>query len=169
MKIIQAQSAADIETARELFQEYAAALNISLCFQGFDQEVSGLPGSYAPPAGQLLLALQGEEVAGCIALRPLADNACEMKRLYVRPQFRGAGLGEKLVAAAIEAARAIGYEYMRLDTLPGKMDRAISLYRTTGFREIPPYYDNPVPDALFMELLLSDKRGQATLLNPELI
>jgi len=154
MKIIQAQSAADIEIARELFKEYAAALNISLCFQNFDQEVTGLPGSYAPPAGRLLLAVQGEDVAGCIALRPLADNACEMKRLYVRPQFRGAGLGNKLVAALIDAAREIGYQHMRLDTLPGRMDRAIALYRSIGFQEIPPYYHNPVAGALFMELAL---------------
>ena len=154
MKIFQAQSAEDIETARELFEEYAAALNISLCFQDFDQEVSGLPGNYSPPAGRLLLAIQDGEVAGCIALRPLAGNGCEMKRLYVRPQFRGRGLGGKLVAAVIDAAREIGYERMRLDTLPGKMDRAIAQYRSIGFQEIPPYYHNPVAGALFMELSL---------------
>src|ERR1700730_4286694 len=120
MEIFQAHSADDIETARKLFEEYAAALNISLCFQDFDQEVSSLPGSYALPAGLLLLAIQADEAAGCIALRPLADNACEMKRLYVRPQFRGRGLGGKLVAAVIDAAREVGYEHMRLDTVPGK-------------------------------------------------
>lgn len=154
MEIFQAHSAADIETARQLFSEYAAALNISLCFQNFDQEVSGLPGRYAPPAGRLLLAVDGEEVAGCIALRPLDGNDCEMKRLYVRPQFRGHQLGGKLVTAIIEAAREIGYDYMRLDTLPGKMDRAITLYRSIGFREIQPYYHHPVAGALFMELAL---------------
>ena len=154
MEIFQAHSADDFEAARKLFEEYAAALNISLCFQGFDQEVSGLPGSYAPPAGRLLLAIQGDEAGGCIALRPLADNICEMKRLYVRPRFRGQGLGGELVAAVIDAAREIGYEHMRLDTLPGKMDQAIALYRSIGFREIPPYYHNPVEGALFMELAL---------------
>jgi len=153
MRIIPAQSATEIETARELFREYAAALNISLCFQNFDQEVSGLPGSYAPPAGRLLLAIE-EEAAGCIALRSLSETVCEMKRLYVRPQFRGQRLGEKLVAAAITAAREIGYQQMRLDTLLGKMDHAIALYRAIGFREIPPYYHNPVAGALFMELSL---------------
>jgi len=151
---VQATSEGELVTARELFEEYRTALNISLCFQNFDQEVAGLPGNYAPPAGRLLLAIEGDEVAGCIALRPLAGNACEMKRLYVRPQFRGQGLGQKLVAAVIEAARGIGYEYMRLDTLPGKMDQAIALYRSIGFREIAPYYHNPVAGALFMELAL---------------
>jgi ribosomal protein S18 acetylase RimI-like enzyme len=155
MQIIQAQSATEIETARKLFEEYAAALNFSLCFQNFDQEVSGLPGKYAPPAGRLLLAVQEHEVAGCIALRPLPDNACEMKRLFVRPQFRGQALGDQLVAAVMEAAREIGYERMRLDTVPGKMDRAIALYRAIGFQEIEPYYHNPVAGALFMELALS--------------
>ena len=159
MKIAQAHSAADIETARALFEEYATALDISLCFQNFDQEVSGLPGSYAPPAGRLLLATEGEEAAGCIALRPLAGNACEMKRLYVRPQFRGRGLGQNLVAAVIDAARGIGYEHMRLDTLPGKMDHAIVLYRSIGFREIAPYYHNPVAGALFMELALQGEEA----------
>jgi ribosomal protein S18 acetylase RimI-like enzyme len=168
MKIYQAQSAADIEIARELFAEYAAALKISLCFQNFDQEVSGLPGSYTPPAGRLLLAIEDDEVAGCIALRPLEDKACEMKRLYVRPQFRGRGLGGRLVTAVIDKARKTGYQQMRLDTLPGKMDRAIALYRSLGFREIPPYYHNPVAGALFMELLLGDQRGQATLPDHEL-
>ena len=154
MIFVQATSEGELVTARELFEEYRTALNISLCFQNFDQEVAGLPGNYAPPAGRLLLAIEGDEVAGCIALRPLAGNACEMKRLYVRPQFRGQGLGQKLVAAVIEAARGIGYEYMRLDTLPGKMDQAIALYRSIGFREIAPYYHNPVAGALFMELAL---------------
>lgn len=165
MKVIQAQSITEIATARKLFQEYAAALSFSLCFQNFDQEVSSLPGKYAPPAGRLLLAVQDEDVAGCIALRPLDVDACEMKRLYVRPQFRGQGFGQKLVAAVIGAAREIGYERMRLDTVPGKMDRAIALYRSIGFHEIPPYYDNPFDDVLFMELRLAqaaDGRNQET-------
>lgn len=154
MEIFQARSADGILTARKLFEEYAAALNISLCFQNFAQEVHGLPGSYAAPAGRLLLAIQDDQAAGCIALRPLADNACEMKRLYVRPQFRGRGLGRKLVAAVLAAARETDYEYVRLDTLPEKMDEAILLYRSIGFREIPAYYPNPVAGALFMELAL---------------
>jgi len=155
MKFVQAQSPEEIEITRGLFKEYASGLNIDLCFQNFDQEVNGLPGNYAPPSGRLLLAIDGEQVAGCIALRSLGDGDCEMKRLYVRPEFRGKGLGQKLVTTLLDAAREIGYERMLLDTLPGKMDEAIALYRSLGFREIAPYYHNPVEDALFMELWLS--------------
>jgi len=155
MKFVQAQSPEEIEIARGLFREYAAGLKIDLCFQNFDQEVDGLPGNYAPPLGRLLLAIKDERVAGCIALRSLKDGACEMKRLYVRPEFRGQGLGKKLVTTLIDVAREIGYERMLLDTLPGEMDEAIALYRSRGFREIVPYYNNPVAGALFMELWLS--------------
>ncbi len=155
MKFVQAQSPEEIEIARGLFREYAAGLKIDLCFQNFDQEVDGLPGNYAPPLGRLLLAIEGEQIAGCIALRPFGDDDCEMKRLYVRPEFRGQGLGKKLVATLIDAAREIGYERMLLDTLPGKMEEAIALYRSLGFREIAAYYNNPVAGALFMELGLS--------------
>ena len=155
MKFVQAQSPEEIEIARGLFREYAAGLKIDLCFQNFDQEVDGLPGDYAPPLGRLLLAIEGEQIAGCIALRPFGDDDCEMKRLYVRPEFRGQGLGKKLVTTLIEAARQIGYERMLLDTLPGKMDEAIALYKLLGFRKIAPYYNNPVQGALFMELGLN--------------
>jgi putative acetyltransferase len=155
MKFVQAQSPEEIKIARGLFREYAAGLNIDLCFQNFDQEVAGLPGNYAPPPGRLLLAIEDEQVAGCIALRPFGDGGCEMKRLYVRPEFRGQGLGKQLVATLIDAARQIGYERMLLDTLPGKMDQAIALYRSFGFREIAPYYNNPVAGALFMEWRLT--------------
>jgi len=154
MKFVQAQSPEEIEIARELFREYAAGLNIDLCFQNFDQEVNGLPGNYAPPLGRLLLAIEDEQVAGCIALRRYDDGACEMKRLYVRPEFRGQGLGKKLVRTLIDGVRQSGYKRMLLDTLPGKMDEAIALYRLLGFREIAPYYHNPVAGALFMELRL---------------
>ena len=155
MKFVQAQSPEEIEIARMLFREYAAGLKIDLCFQNFDQEVDGLPGNYAPPLGRLLLAIEGEQIAGCIALRPFGDDDCEMKRLYVRPEFRGQGLGKKLVTILIDAARQKGYERMLLDTLPGKMEEAIALYRSLGFREIAAYYNNPVAGALFMELGLS--------------
>jgi putative acetyltransferase len=154
-KFVQAESPEEIEIARGLFREYAAGLNLDLCFQNFDQEVNGLPGNYAPPLGRLLLVIEDEQVAGCIALRSLGDGDCEMKRLYVRPEFRGKGLGKKLVTTLIDAAREIDYERMFLDTLPGKMDEAIALYRSLGFREIAPYYHNPVEGALFMELWLS--------------
>ena len=151
----QAQSPEEIEIARGLFREYTAGLKIDLCFQNFDQEVAGLPGNYAPPLGRLLLAIEGARVAGCIALRSFGDGDCEMKRLYVRPEFRGQGLGKQLVTTLTDAARQIGYKRMLLDTLPGKMDQAIALYRSFGFREIAPYYHNPVEGALFMELRLS--------------
>ena len=151
---IQAQSPEEIEIARELFREYAAGLNIDLCFQNFDQVVAGLPGNYAPPSGRLLVAIEGEQIAGCIALRSLNEGDCELKRLYVRPDFRGQGLGKQLVTTLIDAAREIGYERMLLDTLPGRMDEAIALYRSLGFREIAAYYNNPVAGALFMELRL---------------
>jgi ribosomal protein S18 acetylase RimI-like enzyme len=143
-----AQSAQDIAIAKTLFLEYAESLGFSLCFQGFDKEIQELPGAYAPPRGGLLLAASA---AGCIAVRPLTGDICEMKRLYVRPAFRGSGLGRSLVQAAIERARGMGYKAMRLDTLP-VMERAIELYRDLGFREIGPYYVNPVQGALFFEL-----------------
>jgi ribosomal protein S18 acetylase RimI-like enzyme len=159
MNLIQATAAGELAVARDLFQEYATSLNIDLCFQDFADEVAGLPGKYAAPAGRLLLALIEDQVAGCIALRPLNDGACEMKRLYLRPAFRGLGLGRKLVSAIIEAGREIGYERMRLDTLPGRMDQAIALYLSLGFKEIEPYYDNPLPGTLYLELLLSKRAG----------
>ena len=155
MKLIQAISPEEITLARQLFEEYASWLEISLCFQNFDKELAGLPGDYALPHGRLLLAIEGEQLAGCVALRPLPDGACEMKRLYVRPTFRGRGLGRKLVATTLEAAREIGYERMLLDTLPGKMDQALAMYRRLGFKEIDAYYDNPVEGATFMELSLA--------------
>jgi putative acetyltransferase len=158
MNLIQAINPDEVALARQLFEEYASWIEISLCFQGFDKELAGLPGDYAPPKGRLLLAIENDQpaqVAGCIALRPLSDNACEMKRLYVRPRFRGRGLGRELVAAVVEAAREIGYESMRLDTLPGKMDQALAMYRRFGFKEIEPYYENPVVGATFMELSLA--------------
>ena len=154
MNLIQAQSPEDIDRARELFEEYAAWLGIDLCFQNFEKELAELPGQYVPPSGRLFLAIDGDRVAGCVALRALGDNVCEMKRLYVRPDYRGQRLGRQLTDAVITAAREIGYKRMRLDTLPGKMDRAIAMYRSLGFREIESYYNNPVAGVTFMELLL---------------
>ncbi len=151
---MQAQSPEDINRARELFEEYAAWLGFDLCFQRFDEELAELPGAYAPPAGRLFLAVNGDQILGCVALRPLGERACEIKRLYVRPDSRGLGLGRQLTEATIDAARQIGYERMRLDTLPGKMDRAIAMYRSLGFQEIEPYYYNPYDGVKFMELSL---------------
>ena len=143
-----------INTVRQLFEEYAAGIGISLCFQNFDQELATLPGKYAPPTGRLMLAYLNDELAGCIALRAVDANRCEMKRLFVRPAFRGTGLGRILVEALTKEARTIGYRSMLLDTLPGRMDSAIALYKKIGFEEIAPYYENPVENAKFMELKL---------------
>ena len=140
-----------LPTVRELFVEYAQAIAVDLCFQDFERELTELPGRYAPPAGSLLLALDGTNAAGCVALRNIGDGICEMKRLYVRPAFRGKGLGRALASDIIAAAKQIGYERMRLDTL-SSMKEAIALYQSLGFRHIAPYYDNPNRGAAFMEL-----------------
>ncbi len=154
MKLIQAQTPEQIDLARQLFREYEASLNIDLCFQNFENELAQLPGDYAPPHGDLLLAYQDDDLAGCVALRKISETVCEMKRLFVRDPFRGKRIGGALTQAIISEAKRIGYERMRLDTLPGKMDDAIILYRRLGFEEIAPYRHNPVPGAIFMELKL---------------
>src|SRR5437667_3115306 len=150
-EIVRAHSLDDIKGARSLFREYAAWLEIDLCFQNFEKELSELPGDYAPPDGRLLLVFVNKALAGCIALRKIGEGVCEMKRLFVRPDFRGKSLGRKLVAAIIREATDIGYQRMRLDSLPPKMGDAIALYRSMGFNEIGSYYQNPVPGAIFME------------------
>jgi ribosomal protein S18 acetylase RimI-like enzyme len=141
--------------ARSLFQEYATTLGFSLCFQSFDQELAGLPGDYAPPQGRLLLAKAGGDLAGCVALHPLEAGICEMKRLYVRPQFRGQGIGKALLNTVLAEARAIGYQRMRLDTVEPIMQDAVRMYRAYGFREIAPYRSNPIEGALYMEIELT--------------
>jgi ribosomal protein S18 acetylase RimI-like enzyme len=153
ISIIEAGSPEDIGVARELFKEYADWLGFSLCFQGFDNELATLPGKYSAPAGRLLLARCDGAVAGCGALRPLDPRICEMKRLYVRPQFRGRRLGFLLAEHLIGDAKAIGYDFMRLDTVPQLAD-ANRLYRSLGFYEIPAYYNNPLPEVCYMELRL---------------
>ena len=158
LNIFEANGEQDIEQARTLFQEYAAGLGISLCFQNFDNELKNLPGDYAPPHGRLFLATENNQLAGCIAMRKLTPGVCEMKRLFVRPEHRGTGLGRLLAARIIDEARKLGYTRMRLDTLPGRMDKAIALYRSIGFVEIAPYYTNPVEDAKFMELDLANNQ-----------
>jgi len=150
----QTESAAQIAQARELFLEYAQSLGFSLCFQNFDKELANLPGDYSPPDGRLLLAEYDAQLAGCVALRKLEDRICEMKRLYLRPDFRGKRLGRRLADRIIEEARQIGYQRMRLDTVEPVMKDAVAMYRRIGFREIAPYCTNPMAGALYMELVL---------------
>ena len=149
-----AVTAGDVETARRLFREYEASLGIDLCFQGFEAELAGLPGAYAPPTGVLLIVRRGDDAAGCVALRRLEEGVAEMKRLYVRGAYRGQGLGRLLAEEVLGHARRLGYSKMRLDTLPS-MREAIPLYRSLGFKEIAAYTNNPVPGALFLEKDLS--------------
>lgn len=145
----------DLPIVQRLFREYADALGIDLCFQDFDAELAGLPGRYAPPQGRLLIAWNGSEPLGCVALRPIDASACEMKRLYVRPASRGERLGQRLVDRLCAEARSAGYRRICLDTLPA-MTEAIGLYAANGFRPIEPYVFNPIPGALFLGRELGD-------------
>jgi ribosomal protein S18 acetylase RimI-like enzyme len=145
---------ADADAVRDLFLEYGESLGFNTCFGGFDEELLTLPGNYAPPRGALLLAKEGGERAGCVALREVGAGACEMKRLYVRPRFRGSGLGRRLAEAAVAQARAAGYRRLCLDTLP-TMVEARALYSSLGFRACEPYYDNACVGSDCYELSLS--------------
>jgi putative acetyltransferase len=151
---VQAESPAQVAQARELFLEYAQSLGMNLCFQNFEQELAGLPGHYAPPDGRLFLAEYERQLAGCVALHKWETGVCEMKRLYLRPAFRGKGLGRVLAEAVIAEARNIGYQRMRLDTIEPIMKDAVEMYRKLGFREIAPYRPNPIAGAMYMELQL---------------
>lgn len=152
--VFQAETSTQTAQARELFLEYAQSLGFSLCFQNFDKELAGLPGDYAPPEGRLLLAEYDGQLAGCVALHKLEPAICEMKRLYLRPQFRGKNLGRILAERIIAEARQIGYQRMRLDTVEPVMKDAVAMYRRIGFTEIAPYCANPIAGALYMELQL---------------
>jgi putative acetyltransferase len=152
--LVQAKSPAQVAQARELFLEYAQSLGVNLCFQNFEQELAELPGQYAPPDGRLLLAEYEGHLAGCVALHKWEPGVCEMKRLYLRPSFRGKGLGRVLAEVIISEARNIGYQDMRLDTIEPIMKDAVEIYRKLGFREIAPYRPNPIAGAMYMELEL---------------
>jgi putative acetyltransferase len=154
ISIFQVESSSEIAIVRELFSEYAESLGFSLCFQNFDRELAGLPGDYIPPNGRLLLAISASEPAGCVALHRLEPGIGEIKRLYVRPRFRGTGLGKMLTNRVISEANSIGYKKVRLDTVEPKMKTAVAVYRALGFREIAPYRPNPIEGAMYMELEL---------------
>ena len=156
MQIIQAHTANDLETVWTLFREYQQWLGVNLCFQGFEEEWATLPGRYAPPQGRLLLAQVGEQAAGCVALRPLDAAVCEMKRLFVRPAYRGRGGGRGLATRILHEATALGYTVMRLDTLD-TLDPAMRLYRELGFQRRAPYYANPLSGVVYWERALSDE------------
>jgi ribosomal protein S18 acetylase RimI-like enzyme len=152
-----ARTEADLDAARRLFTAYAESLDFDLCFQDFEAELDGLPGDYAPPGGALLLAEVDGTIAGCVALRPMSANVCEMKRLYVQPAFRCEGLGRALARAIVEKAQALGYNRMRLDTVRS-MTAARHLYASLGFEETEPYYHNPLPDVVYMERDLRNEK-----------
>jgi GNAT superfamily N-acetyltransferase len=153
IKLSQVERPEQIEEVKRLLLEYEASLGISLCFQGFEKELAELPGEYAPPGGRLLLALDADQATGCVALRRIDDETCEMKRLYLRPAFRGRGTGRLLAVAIISEARTVGYKKMRLDTIPS-MREAMALYESLGFKHIQPYRYNPIEGAVFVELEL---------------
>lgn len=152
-EIIQAEDRKDCETAKSLIVEYTASLDINLDFQHLHRELQEFPGHYAPPQGRVLLAKSENQVGGCVCLRPLANDVCEMKRLYVKSEYRGRAIGKQLALAVIQEAKTIGYHCMRLDTL-STMSEAMALYQMLGFTRIEPYYDNSVEGALFFELKL---------------
>jgi ribosomal protein S18 acetylase RimI-like enzyme len=156
MEIRQATTGEEIEIARVLFREYAAWLQVDLCFQKFSEELANLPGLYAPPRGRLLLAWVDREAVACVGLRPLAESVCEMKRLFVRPAFRGQKLGRRLALQVIADARSIGYASIVLDTL-SSMETALQLYERLGFARRSAYYDTPLKDTVFMELKLGKR------------
>jgi len=153
MRMIQAQTTAELDAVRELFGEYQRGLGVDLGFQGFAKELASLPGRYAPPGGRLLLAWAGTEAAGCVALRALEEGVCEMKRLFVRPAFRGQGLGFRLAMQIVNEATALGYAIMRLDTLD-TLDSAMRMYAGLGFQRRMPYYANPLPGVVYWERAL---------------
>ena len=153
MKIKRAQIKAEIQEVESLFREYESFLNVDLCFQNFEDELANLPGKYSPPRGDLLIGLDGEKIVGCVAVRKLDDDICEMKRLFVRQEARGTGLGRQLAQEIIVISQKLGYSLMRLDTLD-RLTKAMHLYKTLGFKKIESYYENPLPGVVYWELKL---------------
>lgn len=153
LEILEVESDENLEQIRTLFGEYAGKLDFGLDFQNFDEELANLPGDYTRPAGCLLLAFHKGQLAGCVGMRKLSDSICEMKRLYVKEQFRGLGIGRALAEAVVKEAHKIGYNYMQLDTVPS-MEVARALYSSLGFKQTSPYRYNPIEGAVFMELRL---------------
>jgi ribosomal protein S18 acetylase RimI-like enzyme len=153
MQLVSGHTSEYLPVVRALFVEYVSGTGLDFCFQNFDQELGELPGKYAPPSGRLFLAMSGVQAVGCVALRKLEDNICEMKRLYVRPAGRGQKVGYQLAEAVIASAREIGYARMRLDTL-ASMKPAVALYESLGFQRIAAYYDNPIANVVYLELAL---------------
>ncbi len=154
IELLQAETPEQLEEVCKLFREYEKKLDLDLCFQGFEEELANLPGKYSKPEGRLFLAISDEKIAGCIALRKIDDEICEMKRLFVRDEFRGQKIGNLLIEKVISEAKEIGYQKMRLDTYPPKMEKAVKLYESHGFYEIDSYYHNPHSESVYMELQL---------------
>ncbi|MFX1250277.1 MAG: GNAT family N-acetyltransferase [Promethearchaeota archaeon] len=155
VRLVEVVTEEQLNQVRRLFKEYTESLGFDLDFQDYEKELAELPGEYSPPDGQLLLAIEGKRIIGCVALRKFSDKICEMKRLYVQPEFRGRGIGKCLAEAIITEARNIGYTSIQLDTVPW-MKEAITLYKSLGFKEIPPYRYNPIEGALYLELILKE-------------
>ena len=153
MEIIPAETLEQLNHVRNMFAEYEQFLGVDLCFQEFQAELASLPGKYASPDGRLVLATEGGQAAGCVAIRRIGDGVCEMKRLYVRPEFRSRGLGLRLAREMISQAAGAGYAVMRLDTLD-RLVEAMELYESLGFRRTDPYYDNPLDGVVYWELSL---------------
>ena len=160
MRIKQVKTEEQIESVRRLFREYEAFLNVDLCFQNFEDELAGLPGKYARPDGDLLICLDGERTVGCVAVRKLEQGVCEMKRLFVRPEERGTGLGRRLAMEIIAIAQELGFSLMRLDTLE-TLKEAMHLYEVLGFKKTEPYYENPLPGVVYWEKSFCQGFGSA--------
>lgn len=161
MQIVRVTAGPRLAVIRRLFREYQQDLGVDLCFQSFEEELAGLPGRYGPPGGAILLAHHGRRAAGCVALRDLGKGVCEMKRMFVRPRFRGLGIGRALAEAIVAEGRRLRYRTMKLDTVP-KLETALGIYKSLGFRNTPPYCHNPLPGAIFLACRLRPRTPNRT-------